>query len=110
MPREGECMKFIFYRNSKELNIDRICRFEWDDNMCKLIPKSVNLDGKKWKKSTYMKKAQGSGLKAQGKDKKREREEWNDGKPEVGDQKSAQPLARQGGQFDRTGNIDREPI
>jgi hypothetical protein len=24
--------------------------------------------------------------------------------------KTAQPLARQGGQFDRTGNIDREPI
>jgi exosortase len=28
----------------------------------------------------------------------------------AGGQKSAQPLARQGGQFDRTGNIDREPI
>ena len=28
-----------------------------DDNLCKVIPKSVKLDGMKWKKNTYMKKA-----------------------------------------------------
>jgi hypothetical protein len=57
VPRQDKRAKFLLCRDLKWLDDGRMNRMGQADNMCKLIPKSVNLDGKKWKKVTYMKKA-----------------------------------------------------
>ena len=52
MPREGMRAKFILCSNSSGLDLDRMDGMRRCDNVCKVIPKSVKLDGIKWKKVT----------------------------------------------------------
>ena len=46
-------MEFILSSNFRELDLDRIYMMGDCDNMCKVIPKNVNLDAIKWKKVTH---------------------------------------------------------